>query len=148
MSASMFKGLPTSKLLKQIARLNLIAGTPKTAFKLGPQVKKVELILLYKNIYKKGSGLKRFWRYNLPVLKFHNDNVDFVLTRVKAGNKDEVSKVPSKIIIHNTDGTKGELDCALQTHNEILKKLVKATDAVLVPQQEIPTIAVPENRLP
>lgn len=144
----MFKGLPTSKLLKQIARLNLISGTPKTAFKLGPQVQKIELVLLYKNIYKKGSGLKRFWRYNLPALKFHNENVDFVLTRVKGNDKSEIAKVPSKIIIHKTDGTKSELDCALQTNSEILKKVVKATDAVLVPQEEIPTVATPEDRLP
>lgn len=144
----MFKGLPTSQLLKQIARLNLISGTPKTAFKLGPQVKKVEIIILHTNIYKRGAGLKKFWRQNLPVLKFHNEDVDFILTRVKAATKEEIAKVPSKIIIHKEDGSKGEIDCALQNHKEILRRLVKATDAVAVAAEDIPTIAVPENHLP
>lgn len=143
----MFKGLPTSKILKQIARLNNISGTPKTAFKFGPQVKKIELIILQKNIYKSSSGLKRFWRYNLPVLKFHNDNVDFLLTRVRAKTKEEIAQVPTKIVIHKDDGSKGEVDCAMQTHNEILKKLVKATDAVPVAAENLSTIATPEDRL-
>lgn len=144
----MFKGLPTSKILKQIARLNNISGTPKTAFKLGPQVKKIELIILHKNIYKASSGLKRFWRYNLPVLKFHNDDIDFLLTRVRANTKDEIAQVPTKIVIHRADGSKGELDCAMQTHNEILKKLVQATGAAPVAPEDLHTIPVPEDHLP
>ncbi|SGZ52226.1 CIC11C00000004822 [Sungouiella intermedia] len=148
MSASMFKGLPTSKILKQIARLNNITGTPRTAFKFGPLVKKIELIILLKNIFKASSGLKKFWRQNLPVLKYHNDDVEFTLTRVRAMSKEEIAQVPTKIVIHLADGTKSEVDCAMQTHNQILKKLVNSTGAVAIAPDDLHTIPVPENHLP
>lgn len=142
----MFKDLPRSKLLKQIARLNLIAGTPKTAFKLGPQVKKVELFLLHKNIFVPGAGLKKFWRQNMPVLKFHNDDVDFVTTRLIAENKEEVAKAPTKIIVHNKDGSSTEFDCALKTNSQILNELVKVTEGVKVSEENIPVIARPKPK--
>lgn len=147
MSASMFKNLPSSKILKQVARLNLIAGTPETAFKLGPQIKKLELILILKNVFKPAAGLKHFWRRNLPVLKFHNEHVDFVTTRVRAQTKEEIAKVPSKIVIHGADGSKKDIDCLFTDHNDILKKVVDATKATPVDAADIPVVAVPKNRL-
>lgn len=138
MSAKMFKGLPINKLSKQMARLNLIAGTPQNAYKLDPQFKKVELILLHKNIFGPSLGMKKFWRHNLPVLKFHNDDVDFVLTRVRASTKAEIAQVPTKIILHDAQGQKTEFDCANAHSNEILERLVKATKAKPVPSSEIP----------
>lgn len=147
MTASMFKDLPKSRILRQIARLNLIAGTPKTAYKLGPEVKKLELILILKNVFKPAAGLKHFWRKNLPVLKFHNDHVDFVATRVRAKTKEEVAKVPSKIIVHGTDGSKKDIDCIFTSNSEILAKLVEVTKATPVEAAEIPVIEVPKEHL-
>lgn len=147
MSASMFKDLPKSRILKQIARLNLIAGTPQTAYKLGPEIKKLELILILKNVFKPAAGLKHFWRKNLPVLKFHNEHVDFVATRVRAHTKEEVAKVPSKIIVHGTDGSKKDIDCIFSSHSDILAKVVEATKAIPVEAAEIPVLAVPKAHL-
>lgn len=147
MSASMFKDLPKSRILRQIARLNLIAGTPETAYKLGPEIKKLEIILILKNVYKPAAGLKQFWRKNLPILKFHNDHVDFVATRVRAQDKEEVAKVPSKIIVHGTDGSKKDIDCLFTSHSDILAKLVEVTQATPVDAAEIPVLAVPKEHL-
>lgn len=143
----MFQRLPTSSLAKQVSRLNLIAGTPKTAFKFGESTKKIELVLLEKNIAGPSIGLKKFWRVHLPTLKFHNDDVEFFCTRVRATTKEEIAKVPAKIIIHDTSNNKTEIDCSSHDKDRILRKLVKATGASPVPMDDIPHIQHPHLAL-
>lgn len=137
----MYRLLPKSSLSRQIGRLNLIAGTPQTAFKFGPNVKKIELILLEKNIMGPNIGLKKFWRYNLPTLKFHNDEVEFFCTRVRATTKDEIAIAPAKVIIHDSSNTKIELDCKSLDNETILENIVLATRALPVAEADIPQIS-------
>lgn len=139
-SAQMFKNLPVSPVLKQIARLNMIAGNPSNAFKFGSQCKKVELILQEKGVFGPAVGLKRFWRQNLPVLKFHNYDTDFFLTRVRAENKEDIKKIPAKIIVHEENGGKQEVDCKGLDNQAILAKLVEVTQATPVPEADIPVV--------
>lgn len=143
----MVRGAPTSKILKQIWRLNQIAGTPKTAFRFPQTVAKFELILLLKNVWGRSLGLKHFWRHNLPTLKFHNEDLSMTVTRVKAETKAEIASVPSKIVVHYTDGTKTDLSCANKRPEDILRDLVKLTNATAVPESDIPLVKVPEDRV-
>lgn len=139
-SAAMFKGLPSSRIWKQQARLNQIAGSPSTAFKFDPKYTKVELLLIEKSVLAPAFGLRRFWRQNLPTLKFHNDNVDFVLTRIATKTKEDLAKCPTKIVLHLADGSTQELDCSNKNSSKILKELVKVTGATPVPEEEIPVL--------
>lgn len=143
MSSKMFQRLPKSSLSKQISRLNIIAGKPNTAFKFGSDVKKIELVLLEKNVMGPAIGLKKFWRVHLPTLKFHNDDVEFFCTRVLANSKEEIRKVPAKVIIHDSSNNTSEFDCASLDKDRILKKLVRITGATPIPQSEIPHIQHP-----
>lgn len=133
----MFKDLPVLRILKQISRLNLIAGNSSNAYKLGPQVKKVELILQEKNVYGPAAGLKKFWRKHLPTLKFHNYDTDISMTRVRS-KPEEAAKVPAKIVVYDEAGQKQELDCKNLDESVILQKLVKLTQATPVPEADIP----------
>lgn len=143
MSAKMFKNLPTSSLAKQISRINMIAGTPKNAYRFGDNTKKIEVILLEKNIIGPRTGLRKFLKLQLPTLKFHNENVDFFCTRVRATSKDDIAKVPTKIVIHDASNNKTEIDCHALDEQKILKKLIKATEATRVPESEIPHLQHP-----
>lgn len=144
---SMFKNLPTSKVLKQIARLNNIAGTPETAFKFPSKYNKIELLLIQKLVHGPSIGLKKFWRNNLPTLKFHNDETEFCLTRIKTKNKADLEKCPTKILVHSQNNEVIEIDCANKTAYEILKNLVKRTGANSVPAKEIPIIKEPTQNM-
>lgn len=129
----MFKSLPKLRILRQIERLNLIQGTPRNAFRFNPdQVSKIELVLIQKNIHEPAIGLRKFWRENLPTLKFHNDDINFVVSRVQVKNKEEVKKCPIKIIVHQVTGDKIDINCAHLNQSRILSKLVKATNATNV----------------
>lgn len=139
----MFRGIPKLRLLRQVTRLNQILGTPETAYKLPSDVSKVELVLLSKNVFGPSVGLKRFWRQNLPTLKFHNVGVDFVMTRVRVTNKADIAKVPTKIVLHTRTGEKTDLDCSAQSNEQILKNLVQLTKAEPVPPEEIPRLSMP-----
>lgn len=139
-STAMFKGLPSSRTWKQAARLNQIAGTPQTAYKFDPKYTKIELLLIQKNVFAPAFGLRRFWRQNLPTLKFHNDDVDFVLTRIATKTKEDLVKCPTKIILHHADGSVQELDCSNKHSNKILKELVALSEAKAVPKEEIPVV--------
>lgn len=139
-STAMFKGLPSSRIWKQAARLNQIAGTPETAYRFGPKYTKIELLLIQKSVHAPAFGLRRFWRQNLPTLKFHNDNVDFVLTRIATKTKEDLAKCPTKIILHHADGSAQELDCSNKHSNKILQELVALAEATAVPAEEIPVV--------
>lgn len=121
----------------------MIAGSSKNAYRLGENTKKIELVLLEKNIIGPRTGLKNFLKLQLPTLKFHNDNVDFFCTRVRATTKEDIAKVPTKIIIHDASSNKTEIDCHSLDENKILKKLVAATGATPVPESEIPHLQHP-----
>lgn len=141
---AMFRDLPSSKILKQIARLNNIAGTPERAFKFdSSKISKVEMFLIHKNVHGPSVGLKKFWRQDLPTLKFHNDDIAFVMNRISASTKAEVAKCPSKIVVHKTDGGVIELDCADKHSTDILRQLAKLTGAKNVMAEDIPVIVAP-----
>jgi len=143
---SMFKGLPSSRILKQIANLNRISGTPETAFKIDPaQVSKIELLLIQGNGHGPSVGLKKFWRHNLPTLKFHNEDISFVVTRINTSTKQEFEACPAKIVIHKSNSEKVQIDCAKQHSSKILESLVKLTGAASIPADQIPTISPPSN---
>lgn len=143
-SCAMFKNLPTSKVLKQIARLNNIAGTPETAYKFDPKYKKIELLLIQKSVHGPSIGLKKFWRQHLPTLKFHNDDINFTLTRIHTETKEDLKKCPAKIIVYDEANQKIELECANKQASDILNELVKLTSAQPVPETQIPTIRAPQ----
>lgn len=142
-TCAMFKGLPSSKIWKQIARLNLIAGTPETAFKFDPSIRKIELFLIKQPVSGQAIGLRKFWRHNLPTLKFHNENVDFSVKHIVTETKEDIQKCPTKIIIHNEGSQVNELDCSNKHYSEILKEVVGLTKATPVPSEEIPVITRP-----
>lgn len=144
-NSAMFKNLPSSRILKQITRLNNIAGTPETAFKFNPKYTKLELFLIKHNVSGSAIGLKKFWRNNLPTLKFHNEDVNFVLTRITTSTKEDISKCPSKIIVYDNADKKYEIDCADRQVSDILAEVIKVTEASPVAEKEIPVIATPQQ---
>lgn len=143
----MFKSLPQSRVLKQIARANLIAGTLENAFVLNPsKFKRVELLVIQKNIHEPAIGLRKFWKENLPVLQFHNNDIEFAVTRIKVNNKDEVKQCPIKILVTPVGSeAKLEIDCAHLNQSKILKKLVKLTGATPVAEEDIPKLRAPQG---
>ncbi|ABN66944.2 predicted protein [Scheffersomyces stipitis CBS 6054] len=147
-SCAMFKGLPSSRILKQITRLNAIAGTSESAYKFdASKYTKIELFLQQKNIHGPAVGLKKFWRQNLPTLKFHNDDIQFSLTRIQAETAAEVAACPSKIVVHSVDpASKIEIDCKGKHSSVILNELVEATKATNVPIEEIPVLRPPQQK--
>ncbi|KAG7192152.1 uncharacterized protein KQ657_002517 [Scheffersomyces spartinae] len=142
--AAMFKNLPASRILKQIERLNLIAGTPENAFKFQPNVKSIELFLLKAPVQGPHIGLKRFWRQNLPTLQFHNPDVDFIMTRIKVEDKADLKKVPARVVISG-EGESKVLNCLEKSQQQILNELVELTGATSIPIEEIPIISKPDS---
>ncbi|GEQ70031.1 hypothetical protein JCM33374_g3707 [Metschnikowia sp. JCM 33374] len=141
------KGLPGHKILRQVARLNLISGDSNTAFKLPSNVKKLEVLIMNKAVNRRMVGLNQFWKWNLPTLRFHNDNVDFVVTRIKPEVKEEYPRVPCAIFIHKKAGDVTRIECNDRSASWIVKSIVNATGAQVVPKEEIPHIPLPKVRL-
>lgn len=141
------KGLPGHKILRQVARLNLVAGDSTTAYKLPSTVKKLEVLMMTKAVNRRFVGLNHFSKWTFPTLKFHNDDVDFVVTRVKPEHKEEYPQVPCALFIHKTSGDMTRIECNEMSHLRILQELVKATNALPVPELEIPHIPLPKVRL-
>lgn len=139
--------LPSNKILRQIARLNLIAGSESNAYRFPSHVRKVEAVILAKNVFGANAGLMRFWKLNFPTLKFHNDDVDFVITRVRADSKEEIAQAPCQLKVHGENGVLHQLECKGLKDLEILAELVKSADATPVPASEIPRIESSEARL-
>ncbi|CAN3372643.1 hypothetical protein DIURU_004864 [Diutina rugosa] len=143
---SAFRNLPSSPVLRQVARLNQIAGTTETAFRMDPsKIKAIELVLVQKNVHQPSSGLRKFWKQNLPTLQFHNNDVRFTMTRVKTASKDELAKVPASVVIHKVGDDKVVVNCLDRSPKDILRKVVHATGATPVPDAEIPRIAQPTH---
>ena len=146
MSEPILEGQPSKRLLKQIGRLNKIAGSTENAYKLGPKFTKLELFLINNTNQPASTGLKQFWRNHLPAIKFHNEDLTVVLTRINA-TKEEVSKVPAKIKCFGDAGSVQEIDCLDKPESEILKQLFKVTEAQPVDASEIPYIETPKYEL-
>lgn len=138
--SAMFKNLPKSAIGRQISRLNMISGSPETAFRFNPDIRKIELYLIKDSVLGSAIGLKKFWRQNLPTLKFHNQDVDFLVTRIKTQQKEDLLKCPTKILIYYSNSNKSEIECSNKHHSDILKELVDATGAAPVPESEIPVM--------
>lgn len=139
--------LPTNKILRQIARLNLLAGKPQLAYKFDDKYKALELIVLSKNNYLKTAGIAKFWKYNLPILKFHNDDLDFIVKRVRPETKDDIKNFESALVVRSTDSEPIVIKCNDKSPGRILEELVKVTNARQLKQSEIPLIEVPAERL-
>ncbi|WPK25502.1 hypothetical protein PUMCH_002819 [Australozyma saopauloensis] len=137
-----------NKLLRQITRLNIIAGTPETAFKFGPELKKLEVVIYSKNILAHGAGLKKFWKLNLPTLKFHNDDVDFVVTRVRPTKREDFDKIPLEVRLHQENGKMQKVDCTNKDNESILREVVEMMNAKLVAEKDIPTLYRYEHQKP
>lgn len=131
--------VPASKVAKQFARLNLIGGNSKTAFKIDSnQYPKVELLLAQSRGHGPSVGLRKFWKQNLPTLKFHNDDISFIVNRIQANDKSEEKLLPTKLVIYNANSEKHEINVANEHSSDILEKLVKFTNAQSIPESEIP----------
>lgn len=148
MIKELVQALPrNNKLLRQITRLNLIAGSPATAFRFGPSLKKLEVVIYSKNVMGHAAGLKKFWKLNLPTLKFHNDNVDFVVTRVRPTKREDFNTIPVEVRLHQQDGAVTKIACLNKDHEQILREVVESTGASLVPEEEIPVMKRYKNSL-
>lgn len=141
---SAFKDLPTSPVLRQVARLNKIAGTPATAFRFDPlKVREIEVFLTQKNAHPPSKGLRKFWKENMPTLRFHNDDVGFAMTRIAVNKDEDLAKMKAKIVVHTTNDGSQSINCANKDQSVILDELVKLTEAKPVPEAEIPVISNP-----
>lgn len=129
-----------NKLLKQITRLNQIAGLPETAYRFGNNLRKLEVVIYSKGILGHAAGLKRFWKLNLPTLKFHNDNVEFVVTRVRPTTREDFNKIPLEVRLHQEDGSVNKVDCVNKDNSVILREVVELTKAEQVPEEQIPIV--------
>lgn len=129
-----------NRLMRQITRLNLISGTPATAYRFGLGLKKLEVVIYSKNILTHAAGLKKFWKLNLPTLKFHNDNVDFVVTRVRPTKREDFNTIPLEVRLHQQDGQVTKITCTSKDNETILRDVVASTGATPVPVEEIPTV--------
>lgn len=137
----MFPDLPSSRILRQVARLNKISGTPDVAYKFDPKYTKMELLLPQARNHKDSMGLRQFWKHNLPTLKFHNDDIAFQVKKIQTESPEELAKCPTKLIVYENN-EKVEIPCHNAESSEILSKLVQITNASSVPEEEIPTINV------
>lgn len=129
-----------NKLLKQITRLNQIAGLPETAYRFGPNLRKLEVVIYSKGILSHAAGLKKFWKLNLPTLKFHNEGVDFVVTRVRPTTREDFNKIPLEVRLHQEDGSVSKVDCVNKDNSAILREVVELTKAEQVPEESIPVV--------
>ncbi|CAK7903105.1 hypothetical protein CAAN1_16S01134 [[Candida] anglica] len=141
----MFKNLPKSRLLKQAARLNMIAGSAENAYKFGPKFTKMEIFLINQTPQKASIGLKQVWRQHLPTLKFHNEAFEFVLKRVNVANAEEAEKCPAKINLYDASNNKTELDCRYKSESEILQEILKVTGATAVKPEDIPKVEIKDK---
>lgn len=135
----MLSNLSSQRTLRQIKWINQILGNSKTSFKLNQNINKIELILVDKFQNQSSCGLKKFWKNNLPTLKFHNEKINFVLKRIflPKENDDKIVKIASKINVYNNDNTVQNIGCECKESEEILKELVLVTQATPVAENEI-----------
>lgn len=141
-------GTPTKKysprLLKQIDRVNKLRGTPETSYKFdASKIKEVELFVYRQKpiVFQPAKGLKSFLKDSLPTLRYHNPDIQFTVTNIKAELEDELKKIPLKLNIkaHN-ESDSSSIECANQPPHWILSELVKRTKARQMTAEEIPLI--------
>ncbi|OBA24085.1 hypothetical protein METBIDRAFT_30437 [Metschnikowia bicuspidata var. bicuspidata NRRL YB-4993] len=104
-------------------------------------------MIMLKIAQRRSIGLNHFWKWNLPTLKFHNENIDFVVTRIQPETDEDYPKIPSAIFVHKAGDKMTRVECNGKTHEWILKNLVSATGATRVPVEDIPHIPLPKVRL-
>lgn len=131
----MFAGFPSSRLLKQAARINKIHGDSLNAYVL-PGVKKVDLVLPFTRSYRPAFGIRQFWKHHLPTLKFHNYETEFNVMKVQTESETDLKNCPVKVIVHE-DLNKHEINALDLDPNEILTKLVELTKAKPVPESDL-----------
>lgn len=142
MKPIMYRNLQGGVIPKQVARLNFIAGTPKTAFKFGPKYTKMEIFLINQTPQKASVGLKQFWRQHLPTLKFHNEDFQFIMKRITVENKADAAKVPVRIDLYDAEDKKIQLDCSFKSELDILQEVLSKTEATPVATEDIPKITL------
>lgn len=135
----MFKELTSSRILRQVSRINQIHGDSSNAYVFN-NVKKFELIFPVNRSYMESYGIRQFWKYNLPVFKFHNDDIDFIIKKVQTTDA-ELEKCPVKLVIHEDSQTK-EIDCKNLEPSSILSQLLEITNAEPVPSSTLESLTL------
>ncbi|VEU21844.1 DEKNAAC102822 [Brettanomyces naardenensis] len=134
----LIKGLPKSKVYKQLAHLNLIANYEGSAYRFN-DVSKLELIFKKMNAYGH-MGARKFWMNNLRTINFHNPQLPIEVHRVECATKEEQMNCPSVLKVYLKDGQIKSIDCKSKQHQDIMKELVELTKAEKVPEEEIPVL--------
>lgn len=133
--------LPRLGLIQKLERLNGIAGTPSTAFRINTNKFKGLELQLNQEIAP-AAGLTQFWKTNLPPLRFHNDDFNFRVTKIKLDDVEAQAEIcPVKLKVFGVeDKDSFELDCKGKPSDYILQEFVKRTGAEAVPEEEIPVL--------
>ena len=132
------KGLPQSRTLKQANHLDLIANYKNSAYKL-PEVESLQVVFKRHNAYGH-MGMRKFWKFNLKTISFHNPDLPIEVQRVECETKDEQLKCPCIIKAHLKNGKVETIDAKDRHSDDIMKDLIKVTNAQKVPQEEIPLV--------
>lgn len=134
---------PGSQYFREIASLKRITGaieTRKAAIKIDPlKYNKVELIMPL-NRYLKSRGLRHFWKTYLPTIKFHNDDINFIVTRVTTSDPndpEQAKKVPVKIHLHNLNSPVKEINVDSVGVDAILDQFITSAEATPVDPKDI-----------
>ncbi|RLV92774.1 54S ribosomal protein MRP49 mitochondrial [Spathaspora sp. JA1] len=131
-----------SKYKLQAAKLNKIAGVDSQAsVVLNPtKYKGLELQMISNRQNAQARGIYEFWRQDLRTLKFHNQNLDFQVTKITYQEDSEIEKIPARLIVRDLQGGEFTIDCKNKTRSDILSELLKLTKAEPVPVEEIPVV--------
>lgn len=132
------KGLPESRTLKQANHLDLIANYKNSAYKLA-DVEKLQLVFKRHNAYGH-MGMRQFWKYNLKTISFHNPELPIEVQRVECETKDEQLKCPCLIKAHLKGGKVETIQAKDKHSDDIMKELIKATNAQKIAHEEIPLV--------
>ncbi|ODV90669.1 hypothetical protein CANCADRAFT_24324 [Tortispora caseinolytica NRRL Y-17796] len=147
MSTSMFKGLPTTRNGRQIARLNALVSGPG-ALKTPDNLRAMKLIFKLDNKYGH-MGARKFWRTHAPVIQYHNPNLQILVTRIETNTDEEAIKVPAKMVLEydESSGMKPvEIDIKSKMSDEILELFRSAAKATEVPAEDIPVFTTQKNQ--
>lgn len=126
-------------------RINKIHGDTSNAYKFDPKYQKFELIFPQTRVYRPSMGLRQFWKHNLPTLKFHNFDREFLVKKIATENDEDLKKCPVKLTVYDDKQKLFEIKCDDTEHSEILKKLVEMTEAQPVSESEIKALDIKIN---
>ncbi|KAH3669432.1 hypothetical protein OGAPHI_001553 [Ogataea philodendri] len=136
--ALFLKNFPASRFARQTQNLNLIANYKDSAYKL-PEVSKLHLV--FKNHNSDGHmGARKFWKWNLRTISFHNPELNIEVTRVECPTKEEQQKCPSVLKVVYADGRESKIECKDKHSDDIMKELVELTKAEKCEESEIPVV--------